>query len=351
MTHPVSEPYRTETVAAPATHLVDWPAIFAGATLAVALSFVLLTFGSAIGLSVASFQPGEGPSLFWLGIASGLWFIWVAIMSFAAGGYLAGRLRRPVPGSSIDETETRDGAHGVLVWATAALVGAVLATTGVTGVIGAAGKVAGTAAETAAGAVGGDLDYLGGRLLQSGSAATSGAGGAEVRQDVTAILTRSLADGKLTPEDHDYLAAIVARQTGQTPEAAGAAIDATVTRIHEAYENATRRRRPGPPRRRHRRLRHRRHPDGRLRHRLLRRHHRRRPPRPQHALPHLRPLKPITFPPRNCPPPLGGGLFLSARRHFVGNLVAELSNNGPLRNSVLGHGAVMDVQVDRVSRA
>ncbi len=242
MTHAVSEPYRSETVAAtvaaPAMHLVDWPAIFAGATLAVALSFVLLTFGSAIGLSVASFQPGEGPSLFWLGIASGLWFIWVAIMSFAAGGYLAGRLRRPVPGSSIDETETRDGAHGVLVWATAALVGAVLATTGVTGVIGAAGKLAGTAAETAAGAVGGDLDYLGGRLLQSGSAATAGAGGADVRQDVSAILTRSLADGKLTPEDHDYLAAIVARQTGQTPEAAGAAIDTTVTQIHEAYDKA-----------------------------------------------------------------------------------------------------------------
>ena len=91
----------------------------------------------------------------------GLWFIWVAITSFGAGGYLAGRLRRPVGGANADERETRDGAHGILVWATSALVGAVLATAGVTGVVGAAGSAAGTAAQTAAEAVGGDLDYMG----------------------------------------------------------------------------------------------------------------------------------------------------------------------------------------------
>lgn len=224
-------------VAAPA-HLVDWPAIFAGSVLAVALSFVLLTFGSAIGLSAASFQPGEGVSLFWLGIASGLYFIWVAIMSFAAGGYLAGRLRRPVPLTTPDEAETRDGAHGLLVWATSALVGAVLATSGVTGVIGAAGKVAGTAAETAASAIGGDMDYLGSRLMQTGSAAVQNAGGADAAKEVSTILQRSLATGELAPEDKEYLTAIVARQTGQTPEAAGAAIDKTVADIHTAYDKA-----------------------------------------------------------------------------------------------------------------
>ena len=94
--HPSAESYRAETVARAVPGVagyVDWPAIFAGTALAVALSFVLLTFGSAIGLSVASFEPGEGVSLRWLAIASGLWFLWVAITGFGAGGYLAGRLQ------------------------------------------------------------------------------------------------------------------------------------------------------------------------------------------------------------------------------------------------------------------
>ena len=39
---------------------VDWSAIFAGTVLASAISFVLLTFGSAIGLSLTSAYEGRG---------------------------------------------------------------------------------------------------------------------------------------------------------------------------------------------------------------------------------------------------------------------------------------------------
>jgi len=212
---------------------VDWPAIFAGTALAVALSFVLLTFGSAIGLSVASFQPGEGASLVWLGIASGIWFLWVAITSFAAGGYVAGRLRRPIAGGTTDETETRDGAHGVLVWATGALVGAVMATAGVTGVVGAAGKAAGTAAETAAQAVSGDVSYLGSRLLRG-----SGGQGGDAGPQAAAVIQRSLASGTLAQEDRDYLAGMIAERTGQTPDQANAQIDAAMAEAKKAYETA-----------------------------------------------------------------------------------------------------------------
>lgn len=228
-----AEVYRAEEMAraAPATGYVDWGAILAGTVLAVALSFVLLTFGSAIGFGAASFEQGEGMSAFWLAIASGLWFVWVAITSFGAGAYLAGRMRRPVPGASPDEVEVRDGAHGVLVWATGALVGAALATAGVTGVIGAAGKVAGTAAQTAGEAVGGDLDYLGGRLL--------GGGDAETRQAVAGVLTRSFAaGGTVAPEDRSYLIAMVSRSTGQDEEQVGAAVDAAVVEAKAAYDKA-----------------------------------------------------------------------------------------------------------------
>jgi hypothetical protein len=235
VTHAPSESYRSDLrteaavsrAVAAEVSLVDWPAIFAGTAVAVALSFVLLTFGSAIGLSMASFEPGEGVSLKWLAIVSGLWFLWVAITCFGAGGYIAGWLRRPAAGISLDEAQTRDGAHGLVVWAMGALIGAVLAASGVTGVVGAAGSVAGTVAQTASEAVGGDVGYIGSRLMR-------GEGG----ENAAAVLTRSLADGEMSAEDREYLVSLVAERTGQTPEEAGAAVDAAAAEARELYASA-----------------------------------------------------------------------------------------------------------------
>jgi hypothetical protein len=222
---------RTDVVVA--SGYVDWPAIFAGTVLAVALSFVLLTFGSAIGLSVVSFEPREGASVFWLAIVSGLWFIWVAVTSFGAGGYLAGRLRRPAPGAGVDEVEVRDGAHGLLVWATGALLGAVLALGGISGVVGAAGRATGTVAQTAAEAIGGDVDYLAERLMRGASGTTP-----EVRADVAEVIRRSLASGELAAPDREYLAGLLAQGTGQTPEEAGATIDSAFAEARQLYDAA-----------------------------------------------------------------------------------------------------------------
>jgi hypothetical protein len=216
---------------------VDWRSILAGAVLAAAVSFVLLTFGSAIGLTAVSAEPGEGVSLAWITIASGIWFVWVTVSSFAAGGYLAGRMRVPFLGATEDEVETRDGAHGLLVWATAAVVGAVLAASGITGLAGSAasgvGAAAGGVTEAATQAVGGDVDYLGGRLMRGGDAAAQGGAG-----EAAAILTRSLSDGELSQEDRDYLAGLVASRTGQTPEEANAAVDAAAAEARRLYEAA-----------------------------------------------------------------------------------------------------------------
>ena len=54
-------------------------------------------------------------SAFWLAIAAGIWFAWVMVTSFGAGGYLAGRMRRHAGDAKPDEVKLRDGAHGVLV--------------------------------------------------------------------------------------------------------------------------------------------------------------------------------------------------------------------------------------------
>src|SRR5687768_12179814 len=123
---------------------VDWPAIIAGIVLASAISLVLLTFGSAIGLSMTDFNAGEGADPMWIAIAAGLWLLWVQISSFMAGGYVTGRLRKRHPGATEHEVDVRDGTHGLLVWAGALVVGAVIAVGG----IGAAASAIGSAAST-----------------------------------------------------------------------------------------------------------------------------------------------------------------------------------------------------------
>jgi hypothetical protein len=105
------------------TSYVDLPAIIGGALVALAISFVFMQFAGAIGLSITddTHWTGETP---WTGntalagvIAASLWVLWTQVTSSMAGGYLAGRMRRPVAGAMDHEREIRDGAHGLLVWA------------------------------------------------------------------------------------------------------------------------------------------------------------------------------------------------------------------------------------------
>ena len=53
------------------THYVDWGAIAAGVFISLAVSSVFLAFGSAIGLSVTSFQPSASAPVVGLVIAAG----------------------------------------------------------------------------------------------------------------------------------------------------------------------------------------------------------------------------------------------------------------------------------------
>src|SRR5262245_44265869 len=100
---------------------VDWPAIVAGAVAATAISVILHTFGAAIGLSLASPWPHAwGLGATGLAILAALWSILSQVGSFAAGGYLGGRLRARFTDAAAAEVEFRDGAHGFLVWALAA---------------------------------------------------------------------------------------------------------------------------------------------------------------------------------------------------------------------------------------
>ena len=71
--------------------------------MASAISFVLLTAGAAIGLSLVS--PYESQSYGRLaGSLAVFWSIAVPILSFLAGGYVAGRMRSAWADAASDES-------------------------------------------------------------------------------------------------------------------------------------------------------------------------------------------------------------------------------------------------------
>lgn len=107
---------------------IQWSSVIAGAFAAGAMSFILVSFGLAIGLGVSSASPTWRDASAALALLSGLYLIIQAIVSFGFGGYIAGRTARPAPALATieDDRERRDGLHGLTSWALAVLIGAAL---------------------------------------------------------------------------------------------------------------------------------------------------------------------------------------------------------------------------------
>lgn len=208
---------------------VDWPAVLAGTVLATAISLVLLTFGSSLGLSLASVEPGAGVSLFWLAVIAALWLLWVQVSSFLAGGYLTGRMRRRHGDATEQESDLRDGSNGLVMWAAGVLLGAVIAFWGIGGVISTATSAAGAAGAVVAQVADAfDADsLLVDRALRGGPAAT-GPVDPEIRSEVGRILLSTLGDGELDQGDRDYLVSIVSARAGVSQDEAGQRIDQIV---------------------------------------------------------------------------------------------------------------------------
>lgn len=224
---------QTETHVADHRH-VDWGAIIGGTVFAVAISLVLLAFGAAVGLSVVSPESNEGASAFWLAIATAIWFVWVAISSFGAGGYLAGRLSRKTLNANSNEAEMRDGFHGVLVWATGAIVGAMLAATGVSNTLGAISSGAGATVDAVSQAAGTAIEGGSSLLLENQGALPSAEASAEVGQ----VLARAAARGELTQDERDYLVRIAANASNLPEQEVNVRIDTAMQTVDEARQTA-----------------------------------------------------------------------------------------------------------------
>lgn len=219
---------------------VDWPAIIGGAALAAAISVVFLTFGSALGLSMTSPYEGEGAGVWGLSLAAGLWLLWVQISSFMAGAYLTGRLRRRAYDATEHESDIRDGAHGLLVWAVSILVGSVIALSTVGAVTRTAADAVGTVAAGAVSAAGDAASnpVVAGYVDRVFRSENGQPVPPETRQEIARIFANSAANGEFAEADRAYVAGVVARSTGQTPEEARAAVDETVATAEQAAQAA-----------------------------------------------------------------------------------------------------------------
>jgi hypothetical protein len=127
-----------ETVGMDEAPSVSWAAVIAGAVAAVATTLVLMLVGAGLGLSVVSPWANAGVTATTFAISSVVWLVVIQWLSSAAGGYLAGRLRRKWSDISADEATFRDTAHGFLAWALASIVVAALLGSAISAITGAA---------------------------------------------------------------------------------------------------------------------------------------------------------------------------------------------------------------------
>lgn len=253
--------------------LVDWAAVIAGAVVAAATAGLFMTFGAALGLSTISAEPGEGSFSLWI-IVTGLWLVITLVVSYLAGGYIAGRMRRRVETLPGDETATRDGINGLVVWGLGMLVTAWMAAGVVTTVATTAGEVAGNATQAAATAVSGAAQGFGAALPQNANAAalgrigdtlgrpllsdtapsaagTSAAPGttapvatsedpSELARQSASILAGVALSGEITEADRAWLTGATARLSGLEQSEVEARVETAISAAQELRAEAVR---------------------------------------------------------------------------------------------------------------
>lgn len=263
MASPVAGSVAGPVVRAPFRYL-EWGPIFVGAIGAAAIAFVLYTFGSALGLFALSPYPYRGLSgtTFW--IVATLFAAIVQVVAYAAGGYLAGRLRSPWPDGVEDERNFRDGSYGFAVWAVGLVFTAAVLASGAGGILKtateatavvAAGTAGGASAGAASGPSGNRLsldpgDLAVDRLFRPAPPAPSAAAEKPPSPDIASADTSSergavlrtlsvaLRDGALAPEDRAYLVQTVAQRTGLPQAEAERRVDQAFGQAQEAIRKA-----------------------------------------------------------------------------------------------------------------
>jgi hypothetical protein len=228
----------------PTRSATSWPAIFAGALVAIAVSVVLFALGSGLGFAAVSPWQSQGVSATTFAVTTAIWFIVVQWLSSAVGGYIAGRLRIRWLGTHPHEVFFRDTAHGFITWALATVLVAALVVASVTATIGggvhAASAVAAGAAQADTGAGTPTYAYAMDRLFRPSdpaAASASAPAGTDPRTEVAHVVAQALmTDGNVPEADRTYLAGVVAARTGVSADEAQRRVNDFITTANQAQD-------------------------------------------------------------------------------------------------------------------
>jgi hypothetical protein len=226
--------------AEPAIPGVSWAAVLAGAVASCALTLVLLSFGAGVGFSVVSPWAHSGVSSTTFEIGTGLYFIVMAMISSAVGGYLAGRLRNRWVGVQTTEVLFRDTAHGFLAWALASVLGAILLASPATSLLSSAtsGATQAVGSSQSAGPMNGYVDML---LRPDNPAAesTTSPNAGQTRQELARLLTADFRnDAEPSAADRTYLVKVVSARAGLSQADADKRVNDVLTQIKSDLEKA-----------------------------------------------------------------------------------------------------------------
>lgn len=269
---------------------VDWAAVLAGAVVATAIAVVFTTFSAALGLGSVSIGEDGGISIIWL-IITAIFMIASLVAANWLGGYIAGRMRRPVGAASSEEVSVRDGMNGLTVWGIGIIVTAVMTASAVTGGLRAAGTavdsvvqatgsavggIAQGAGQLAGGAVSGAGQVLGGMAQGVSQAAAPAledampagmqanpleyvtdtllrpdgqgpltnlqqdvqANGTETQRQIVGIFANLIRTGEIPESDRNYLRQQVALRTGLDEQQVDARVEEAVTRAQAIRDEA-----------------------------------------------------------------------------------------------------------------
>jgi hypothetical protein len=231
---------------------VSWRAILGGAVVIAAVAFILTVLGAGFGLASISPWPGEGASATEFAVIGGIWLIVVQWLSAGLGGYMAGRLGPKTAVLHVDEVYFRDTARGIIAWAVAVVITALLLTSAVTSLVGSGARAgAGVVASLGQGAMqgaaqgtaqspgtpGSPSGYLLDTLFRKSTPDANGSP-QDARGEATRIIVSSLPSGDMPAADKAYLAQLVAARTGISQDDAQKRIDTLVNQVKQAEQKA-----------------------------------------------------------------------------------------------------------------
>ncbi len=216
---------------APDAWTLQWTPIVAGALTAAAVSSILITFAATVGLGVSSAAPTWRDASVALWLLSGIYLVLQALISFSCGGYVAGRVRSPYDGAT-EDTERRDGMHGVVAWALAIVLGVVLSAM----VASAATRqtaLSPPAATTEPSLLSYEIDQLfrAPRRLPTAELAPA-------RSEAGRILLTSSSHSGVSTDDRAYLVQLVTATTGLAGADAERRVDNVITNSRTAIKHA-----------------------------------------------------------------------------------------------------------------